>query len=337
MSEYSLEKSHKMPKVLITGAAGFIGMHASLRFLTEGWNVIGLDNFNDYYSVKLKRDRMEHVKAEAKILKTTFEIRNCDLNSGVWSSLEKQHFDAVVHLAAQAGVRYSLENPRAYLDSNVLGFQSVLEFVKKKNIQRFVYASSSSVYGQDSMQPFNENEPCNSPESYYAATKKMNELMAKSYNHTFGLRSVGLRFFTVYGPWGRPDMAPMIFASAAFNNSPVKIYNYGNQRRDFTYIDDIVEGILSIILMPQFPSEAEICNIGNGTPVGLMEFVERIEVATSKVLRKEFIEAQKGDVSETYASTSKLFQMTGYESKTTLDTGIEKFINWFKEYYNLNS
>ena len=324
-----------MPRILITGAAGFIGMHSSLRFLSLGWDVIGLDNFNEYYSVKLKKDRVEQIVMQAKGMKSAFKMLNADLNSDVWSCLDNYKFDAVLHLAAQAGVRYSIDNPRAYLDSNVLGFQAVLEFVKTNAIQRFVYASSSSVYGQNAIQPFKENESTNSPKSYYAATKKMNEMMASSYNHTFGLSSVGLRFFTVYGPWGRPDMAPMLFASAAYNKKPIKIFNYGNQKRDFTYIDDIVHGILSIILLPEFPSGAEIFNIGNGAPVGLLDFVELIEDATSSVLIKEYVEAQKGDVSETYACTRKLFETTGHESRTTLDQGIKLFINWFKDYYRV--
>jgi len=324
-----------MPRVLITGAAGFIGMHTSLRFLSKGWDVIGLDNFNDYYSVKLKNDRIEYIRHTCKEYNSTFEMIRSDLNSEIWEELEKRNFDAVIHLAAQAGVRYSITNPEVYLESNVIGFQRVLDFIVKTKVRRFVYASSSSVYGDNSKQPFNEEEPCNHPESYYAATKKMNELMAKSYERTHSIGSVGLRFFTVYGPWGRPDMAPMLFTKAAFNSEPIKVFNFGRQRRDFTYIDDIVEGILNIVLLSKFPAHAEVCNIGNGSPIGLMEFIEQIETTTNLELKKEFVDAQKGDVSQTYADTTKLFNMTGYTPKTSLEVGIERFIDWYKEYNKL--
>lgn len=323
-----------MPKVLITGAAGFIGMHSTIRFLNEGWDVVGLDNLNDYYSIQLKKDRIKHIKQYIKKTDGSFNFICSDLNSTVWASIETYDFDAIVHLAAQAGVRYSLENPHTYLESNVLGFQRVLDFVKKTKTKRFVYASSSSVYGKDSKQPFEENESCNSPESYYAATKKMNELMAKSYSHTHGISSVGLRFFTVYGPWGRPDMAPMLFADAIFNNKTVKVFNYGDQKRDFTYVDDIVEGILSVTISSKFPNGAEVYNIGNGSPVGLLEFIRLLEKATGSELRKDFVEAQKGDVSETFADISKIHQLTGYKPKTDINQGIDSFIQWYKEYYN---
>ncbi len=323
-----------MPKVLITGAAGFIGMHSTIRFLNEGWDVVGLDNLNDYYSIQLKKDRIKRIKQYIEKIDSSFNFICSDLNSTVWASLEIYDFDAIVHLAAQAGVRYSLENPHTYLESNVLGFQRVLDFVKKTKTKRFVYASSSSVYGKDSKQPFEENESCNSPESYYAATKKMNELMAKSYSHTHSISSVGLRFFTVYGPWGRPDMAPMLFADAIFNNKTVKVFNYGDQKRDFTYVDDIVEGILSVILSSRFPNGAEVYNIGNGSPVGLLEFIRLIEKASESELRKDFVEAQKGDVSETFADISKIHQLTGYKPKTDINQGIDSFIQWYKEYYN---
>ena len=324
-----------MPRVLITGAAGFIGMHTSIRFLREGWDVIGLDNMNDYYSVALKRDRLAEIKAVATNVDLCFDMFEADLNSNVWEELKLFEYQAIIHLAAQAGVRYSIENPRAYLASNILGFQSVLEFVSRKRVERFLYASSSSVYGKNSPQPFSETAACDSPESYYASTKKANELMAKSYSHTEGLSSIGLRFFTVYGPWGRPDMAPMLFTKAAYNDEPIKVFNFGKQRRDFTYIDDIVDGILSLVLLSKFPSNAEVCNIGNGAPVGLLEFIEQIETKTNLKLQKEYVHAQKGDVSQTYADTTKLFNMTGYIPKTPLEAGIEKFISWFKEYYKV--
>ena len=324
-----------MRRVLITGVAGFIGMHTTIRFLRDGWDVVGLDNINNYYAVDLKHDRLKKIKDEAIKLERKFKLIEADLNSDIWNDLKSHQFEAIIHLAAQAGVRYSIENPNAYLESNVFGFQMVLDYVKETQVKKFVYASSSSVYGKDSKQPFNEYEACNNPESYYAATKKMNELMAKSYFNTHNLSSIGLRFFTVYGPWGRPDMAPMLFTKAAYGNEPIKVYNYGNQSRDFTYIDDIVNGIFSIIAMAEFPKSAEVYNIGNGSPVGLMNFIERIEANTSSILKKDFVDAQKGDVAKTYADTTQLFNLTGYKPTTSLEAGIEKFINWYKEYYKL--
>jgi UDP-glucuronate 4-epimerase len=324
-----------MPTVLITGSAGFIGMHTAIRFLKEGWDIVALDNFNDYYSVSLKNDRVQNIRKVANDLGLKFEIFTDDLNSSIWDSLQQNSFDAVVHLAAQAGVRYSLVNPKAYFESNLLGFQNVIDFVKKCEIKRFVYASSSSVYGQNSKQPFNESEECNSPESYYAATKKANELIAKVYKHTYGISSIGLRFFTVYGPWGRPDMAPMLFASAAFNNKPVNIFNYGNQKRDFTYIDDIVDGIFGLVTLQEFTREALVCNIGKGSPISLLEFVKLIEDNSGYELSKNFIESQVGDVSETYADISRINDLIGYRPKTSIEVGVKKFIDWYKEYYKV--
>ena len=324
-----------MPRVLITGAAGFIGMHASIRFLREGWDVIGIDNLNPYYSVDLKKSRVKEITNIAAKKSLNFSLLNEDLNSSVWSKIGDINFDAVIHLAAQAGVRYSIENPLAYLESNVLGFQRVLEFVKSRNITRFLYASSSSVYGDNSKQPFSEEEQCNSPKSYYAATKKMNELMAYSYFRMHNIGSIGLRFFTVYGPWGRPDMAPMLFASSAFNNSPIKIFNYGNQKRDFTYIDDIIEGIFGLVVLTEFPLGADVLNIGCGKPVKLMVFIEEIERITSLQFKKEFVEPQNGDVAETYADTTKLHKLSGYKSTIDLEEGMKHFISWYKEYYNI--
>lgn len=322
-----------MPRVLITGAAGFIGMHTSIRFLNAGWDVVGIDNMNDYYSVELKKRRVEEILTTKNNLGNEFLLYEKDLNSNVWNSLADYQFNAVVHLAAQAGVRYSIENPRAYLDSNVLGFQSVIEFVDKQSINAFVYASSSSVYGKSSKQPFTETEACNQPESYYAATKKSNELMAQSYFKTKGVNSIGLRFFTVYGPWGRPDMAPFLFADAAFKGCPISVFNHGNQKRDFTYITDIVEGICLSIENFNRVSGAEIFNIGYGSPIGLMDFIAEIESATGKELIKSFVEAQIGDVEVTYANTKKLENTFGYSPKVGINEGVENFIKWFKFYY----
>ena len=322
-----------MPRVLITGAAGFIGMHTAIRFLREGWDVVGLDNMNDYYSVALKRDRLAEIVNTANNLDNSFEMFEADLNSEVWEKFENLEFEATVHLAAQAGVRYSMENPRAYLESNILGFQSVLEFVSKKGIERFLYASSSSVYGKNSPQPFSEKAPCDSPESYYASTKRANELMAKSYFHTKGLSSIGLRFFTVYGPWGRPDMAPMLFAKAGNLDQTIKVFNHGKQERDFTYIDDIVEGIFLLATMEDFPYKALVCNIGNGAPVGLMDFIFILEKSMGKDLKKEFVDAQKGDVESTYADTTLLGSMVGYKASVGLNIGIPLFMEWYSAYY----
>ncbi|MDA8824368.1 NAD-dependent epimerase/dehydratase family protein [Schleiferiaceae bacterium] len=320
-------------KVLITGAAGFIGMHTCIKFLNKGWDVIGLDNFNDYYDVSLKRDRCKEVINAATRLGLTFTMFEADLNSKVWKELKTFDFEAVVHLAAQAGVRYSINNPRAYLESNILGFQSVLEFVAQTSQEKFLYASSSSVYGKNSSQPFSERSACDSPESYYASTKRSNELMAKSYFHTEGVKSIGLRFFTVYGPWGRPDMAPMLFARAGLSNQPIKVYNYGRQERDFTYVDDIVEGIYLLAAMKNFPNDSIVCNIGKGAPVSLMGFISVLEKSIGREFEKEFVSAQKGDVESTFADTTLLESMVNYKAKTGLDRGIPLFMDWFNKYY----
>ena len=223
-----------MPRVLITGVAGFIGMHTAVKFLSEGWDVIGIDNLNDYYDISLKKGRLKEIQTKAKESSVFFEIYKADINSDIWEDIAEYKFETVIHLAAQAGVRYSIENPLAYIHSNILGFHNVLEFVNRHKIKQFLYASSSSVYGMDTEEPFNENSPCNSPESYYAVTKKANELMAQTYFKTHKTSSVGLRFFTVYGPWWA-NMAPIIFLKAAYENSEVEIYNHGDQLRDFTY------------------------------------------------------------------------------------------------------
>lgn len=321
-----------MARLLITGAAGFIGMHTAVRFLKEGWDVVGLDNVNDYYSIDLKYKRLEEIHSQARLLDKNFTFFKADLNSLIWTELALFQIDAVIHLAAQAGVRYSLENPMAYLESNILGFQKVLDFVKNQKVERFLYASSSSVYGKDSNQPFDEEQSCNNPESYYAATKKANELMARSYWNTFQLPSIGLRFFTVYGPFGRPDMAPMLFANAAKKGTAVKVFNHGNQKRDFTYINDIVDGVFELTILGDFPEDALVMNIGNGSPLELMDFINLIEKNMGTTIAKEFVEAQKGDVVATYASTEKLKSLTGFEPKFKLEEGIRIFIEWFKAY-----
>jgi UDP-glucuronate 4-epimerase len=324
-----------MPKVLITGAAGFIGMHTAIRFLNEGWDVIGLDNFNDYYSIELKRDRVKEIERMAYEFDGKFVLFEADLNSNIWSELKSYNFNAIIHLAAQAGVRFSIENPRAYLESNILGFQSVLDFVRLNRIKSFIYASSSSVYGKDSSSPFQEGEACNNPESYYAASKKCNEIMARSYYNTYGVSSIGLRFFTVYGPWGRPDMAPFLFASAAFNNERIRVFNHGNQHRDFTYVDDIVEGIVRVVEFSKSQNSAKTLNIGNGSPVHLMDFIKKIEYYSKRKLKMEFCDAQVGDVEFTYANTAELERLTGYRPSTSLENGINQFVEWYEKYYSV--
>jgi UDP-glucuronate 4-epimerase len=322
-----------MPRVLITGAAGFIGMHTSIRFLKEGWDVIGLDNMNSYYSVQLKEDRINQIKLAAKESEKSFKLFIDDINSDVWNKLCTKDIEIVIHLAAQAGVRYSIENPRAYLESNIIGFQSVIDFViSLENDVKFIYASSSSVYGKSASQPFTETADCNSPESYYAATKKANELMASSYYKTSKLSSVGLRFFTVYGPWGRPDMAPMLFAKAAMNNDTIEVFNHGRQKRDFTYIGDIVEGVFQVAIKPGLEGDL-VLNIGNGKPTNLLTFISKLEHLFNKNILKNFVAAQTGDVDVTYADMQNFNRIIGMNTVTDIDIGLERFVEWYKSYY----
>jgi len=322
-----------MPRVLITGAAGFIGMHTAIRFIKEGWDVIGIDNINDYYSVKLKLERLKRIEITSKEENQKFIFFKADLNSNVWSDLDNIEITSVVHLAAQAGVRYSLDNPIAYIQSNILGFQAVLDFVCQRQIESFVYASSSSVYGKSAAVPFKENDSCNTPESYYAATKKANEMMAHSYFKTCAVRSLGLRFFTVYGPWGRPDMAPFLFVDAALKGNQIEVFNYGNQKRDFTYISDIVEGIYLSIKNFELIEGAEILNVGNGLPHSLKVFINTIEESTGKIIKKKYVKAQKGDVEITYASIAKIQSKFQFEPSVSLKEGMIEFVNWFRSYH----
>lgn len=320
-----------MPKVLITGVAGFIGMHSAIRFLREGWEVVGFDNINNYYSIDLKRDRISEILNVTSELNGSFRMIEADLNSRIWDTLKSYDFNVIIHLAAQAGVRFSLKNPRAYIESNILGFQSVLEFAITQKKANFLYASSSSVYGNENEVPYSENDQTNSPKSYYAATKKSNELMAKSYYHTHGLNSIGLRFFTVYGPWGRPDMAPFKFIESAFIGREIKVFNYGNQTRDFTYIDDVIDSVFRLSLTPT--TSADVINIGKGNPDELEYFLGVIEKHTNKKLKKEYIARQIGDVDHTYANTLKLSSIIGQHSRVNLDEGIQQMVSWFKKYY----
>lgn len=308
-------------------------MHSAIRFLNEGWTVVGLDNINEYYSPILKRDRLVQIQAVQENSPGEFVFHEEDLNQGFLSEVDANNFDLCLHLAAQAGVRYSLINPRAYLEANVMGFQEVLEFSSRNLSMRLLYASSSSVYGQLKVEPFTEDLETDSPESFYAATKKANELMAHAYFKTHQRNSVGLRFFTVYGSWGRPDMAPMLFTKAAFEGGPIRIFNFGKQKRDFTHVNDIVESIYRLAGEGIEISGSKILNIGRGSATELMDFVACLENEVGHPLKKEFVEAQKGDVENTYADCSELQRITGFKPTTSLKAGIREFVKWYRKYY----
>lgn len=322
-----------MPQILITGVAGFIGMHAAIRFINEGWDVLGVDNMNNYYSVELKEDRIKQIQKIATIREKQFDFRLIDLTSEEFSNLNYERVDAVLHLAAQAGVRYSIVNPDAYIHSNILGFQQVLNLMKKIGPIPFCYASSSSVYGKNSEQPSKESNNCSSPESHYAATKIANELMAYSFYKTNRIGSIGLRFFTVYGPWGRPDMAPLIFTNSAFNGDTIKVFNHGNQRRDFTYISDIINGIFALISNTGLYSTPRVLNIGKGSPDSLLDFIGLIEELSGIKLNKEFVDEQLGDVAETFASIDAIKDLVDFRPAIDLKVGLLNTIEWFKEYH----
>ena len=322
-------------QILVTGAAGFIGMHLSLRLLELGHEVIGLDNLNDYYDVNLKKARLEHITQMHQGAQPRFSFHIFDLeNKAELDSLcDSRRPDIIVNLAAQAGVRYSLENPLAYINSNVIGFTHILEASRHFGVQQLIYASSSSVYGLNETMPFSEQDNVDHPLALYGATKKSNELLAHSYSHLFGLPTTGLRFFTVYGPWGRPDMAPMLFSKAAFSGEFVKLFNYGRQSRDFTYIDDIVQGVVELFFTNEQVIGAEVVNIGKGSPDSLMQFVRLIEKYTSTKLNIKMVEAQPGDVEETFASLFRIKEIANYEPQISLEEGLKRFIEWYKGYY----
>lgn len=324
-----------MTQILITGVAGFIGMHCAIECLKNGFDVVGIDNLNNYYSESLKLDRIVEINKNTVNGKNRFTFLRLDINADLTKELESFEIDFVLHLAAQAGVRYSVSNPEKYVESNINGFFNVIEFVRFIKPKLFVYASSSSVYGNSDILPFEETQPCNVPASFYAATKKINEIMSYSYYNTYGLKSVGLRFFTVYGPWGRPDMAPMLFTKAAFEGNQVDIFNYGKQLRDFTYVDDISGSIIEILKNPDKIKGAEIFNIGYGSPSSLMDFIEIIESLSEKVICKNFVEAQTGDVKSTFANTKKLATVFNYKPKVELFKGLSMFIEWYKKYYQI--
>jgi UDP-glucuronate 4-epimerase len=333
-------------KILVTGVAGFIGMHTAKRLLELGHKVFGIDNLNSYYDVQLKIDRINQI-----LPNTNFQFLKMDVadRQSISEMFSKEEFDSVVHLAAQAGVRYSITNPSAYIDSNLVGFGNILEGCRHSKVQHLVYASSSSVYGGNKKMPFAEDDGVDHPVSLYAATKKANELMAHSYSHLYGLPTTGLRFFTVYGPWGRPDMAPMLFTKAAFAGEPIKVFNHGKMARDFTYIDDIVQGIvLTLDKIPasnpdydaikSLPNNSHapyrIFNIGNSNPVPLLDFIAAIEKQVGQPIEKIYLPMQDGDVQFTYADTSLLQKWIGVSPSISIDDGVKSFIAWYKDYFS---
>ena len=330
-------------KVLVTGIAGFIGFHVAKRLLYDGYDVVGFDNLNDYYDVQLKIDRLKELGIEEKHDKwisnnSNLKFVKADLleKSTLLDLFEVEKFDYVVHLAAQAGVRYSLEAPQKYIDSNITGFLNILECCRNYPVRHLVFASSSSVYGLNSKIPFSTEDRTDSPISLYAASKKSNELMAYTYSHLFKIPTTGLRFFTVYGPWGRPDMAMHLFTEAIIKDKPIKVFNDGNLSRDFTYIDDIVESIIRLII--KSPNNEQIpmnlFNIGNNKPEKLTDFIEEIEITTQKMAIKEYLPMQAGDVEKTFANVQSLIDYIDYKPKTPIQVGISNFVDWYKNYYN---
>jgi UDP-glucuronate 4-epimerase len=332
-------------KILVTGAAGFIGMTTSLRLLARGDEVVGLDNLNDYYSVQLKLDRLARLQALPGFRFAKLDVADRD---GMAALFAAEKFDRVIHLAAQAGVRYSLENPHAYIDSNIVGFTNILEGCRHSQVQHLTYASSSSVYGGNTRMPFSVHHSVDHPVSLYAATKKANELMAHTYSHLYGLPTTGLRFFTVYGPWGRPDMALFLFTKAILEGRPIDVFNRGEMQRDFTYIDDIVEGVIRVsdrvaTPNPDYTADApdpgtsnapfRVFNIGNHDPVPLMDFIGAIEEALGQTAQKNLLPMQPGDVPATYADVEALTDWTGFMPKTPIREGIGRFVAWYRDYY----
>ncbi len=333
-------------KILITGAAGFIGSNLSQRFLARGDDVVGLDNLNDYYDVNLKKTRLSPLKEHANFKFIKLDLADRD---GIDHLFAHEKFDKVMNLAAQAGVRYSIDNPHAYVDSNIVGFVNLLEGCRHHHIKHFVFASSSSVYGLNTQMPFSVHHNVDHPISLYAATKKANELMAHTYAHLYNLPTTGLRFFTVYGPWGRPDMALFKFTKAILENKPIDVYNHGKMRRDFTYIDDIVEGVVRVIDKistpnPKWSSDApdpctspapyQLYNIGNNNPIELMHYIETLEKALGKTAQKNMLPMQAGDVAATYADVEDLERDIDFKPQTTVEEGIGRFVEWYKQYYS---
>jgi len=341
-----------MDTILVTGSAGFIGASLSRKLIHEGFRVIGVDNLNKYYSVALKKDRLREVRESAKFgigefKEFTISIENINELEKLFTKYRPKF---VVNLAAQAGVRYSLIDPHQYVQSNLVGFHNIIFLSKKYNVKNFIYASSSSVYGGNTNMPFNESQSVDHPVSFYAATKKCNEIIAHSYSHIYDLPTTGLRFFTVYGPWGRPDMAPMIFTKAILSGDEINIFNNGEMMRDFTYIDDVVDGIVGCVYKSAKSSvdfnrdkpdpsisfaKHKIFNVGKGNPIKLMQFIELLEVSIGKSAKKVFKPMQTGDVIATSASINKLSDWIGYEPKVNLSEGIDKFVKWYIEYFGM--
>ena len=317
--------------IFVTGCAGFIGFHLTKRLLDEGFNVLGIDNMNDYYDPSLKYDRLKIIMQYPYFRFVEGSIENMELLENLFSQYD---LDTVVNLAAQAGVRYSLKNPHKYIQSNVVGFVNILECCKKHKIPHLIYASSSSVYGNNKNVPFSVTDRVDYPISLYAATKRANELMAYTYSHLYNLPTTGLRFFTVYGPWGRPDMALFKFANAIMKQQPIEIYNYGNMKRDFTYIDDVTESILRLIYRgPSTESPYKIYNIGNNQPVQLNYFIQVLEEHLGKKAIKKLLPMQPGDVPETFADIDELVKDINYKPKVSIEEGIKRFVEWYKDYY----
>jgi UDP-glucuronate 4-epimerase len=336
-------------KVLVTGAAGFIGMHTTLRLLERGDEVVGIDNLNDYYEVALKEARLARLTDHQGF---RFEKLDVADRVGMQTLFARERPQRVIHLAAQAGVRYSLVNPHAYVDSNLVGFVNVLEGCRHNKVGHLVYASSSSVYGGNTKMPFSEHDNIDHPVSLYAATKKANELMAHTYSHLYALPTTGLRFFTVYGPWGRPDMALFLFTRAILEDRPIDVFNHGNMVRDFTYIDDVAEGVIRVLDKLAEPSPGfnssepdpavsnvpyRVFNIGNNQPIKLMAYIEALENALGKKAQKNFLPLQPGDVVATCADTAELDAWVGFKPNTSVKTGIARFVEWYRDFYKVSS
>jgi len=347
-----------MQKILVTGSAGFIGFHLTNQLLGEGNKVVGIDNINDYYDVNLKYGRLKEAGIKkneieygksvisSKFTNYQFVQLNLEDQENIYKLFDIEKFDVVVNLAAQAGVRYSLTNPHAYISSNILGFTNILEACRHNNVKHLVYASSSSVYGLNKSMPFSTDDNVDHPISLYAASKKSNELMAHTYSYLFKIPTTGLRFFTVYGPWGRPDMALFLFTKAIVENKPIDVYNHGKMERDFTYIDDIVNGIINVIKNPpkgkdkiEKPSESiapyKIYNIGKSAPVKLLDFIEAIEDALGKKAQRNMLPLQAGDVEKTWADVTGLINDLDYKPSKDICYGVDEFMKWYKKYYNL--
>lgn len=333
-------------KVLITGTAGFIGFHMVKKYVQAHWDVIGIDNINNYYSTTLKLDRLKESGIDIPEMK-----RNASYQSAIWNNysfyrmdlededeimklFEKEKFDLVIHLAGQVGVRYSIENPRSYIQSNVVGFVNILEGCRNWKVKKLLYASSSSVYGISNKSLLSISDSTDMPVSLYAATKKSNELMAYTYSHLYGFKTIGMRFFTVYGPWGRPDMAPFLFVDAIVNKKPINVFNHGNMKRDFTYIDDIIEGVFAIA-EKDIEDANSIFNIGNSSPVNLLKFIDLLEDKLQMASKKIMLEMQPGDVVNTWADTKELIEATGYKPSKEIKEGVKDFVDWYKRYYGI--